>query len=383
MGRFGHYVIDADGHGGEPTDWRRRVPEKFRPQLFAYIDRMKATYTGLPGGGMHIDADNPRDTTRPESDLDFDPPGMREGMSNPAPRLADMDLEGIDVTVMFPPGSGEEWALLDREFSVALCQTLNDARAEYAGFAPDRLKLVAKLPMIDPEAAAAELERCVTENPDVFVGMVTAQHIRDKNLDDPSFDVVWETAQRLDVAACVHGGGQAPDQVPFAIDRFDTRLEIHAVTHPFGAMLALTNFVVGGVLHRFPQLRVGFMEAGVGWLPFWLERLDEHYELMPEQAPGIDRPPSEYFLSGRCFLGCEPEERMLPYVSETLSPDVICYASDYCHWDCAFPNSVKLIEDRDDLTDAQKAAILAGNPGRLYKIPVPANNDRANSTSAE
>jgi predicted TIM-barrel fold metal-dependent hydrolase len=372
MGRYGQHVIDADGHGGEPADWRRRLPDRFRPQLREYVGRMKARYRGLPGGGMQTSAENPRDTSRPDDELDFDPPGMREGMSSPAPRLADMDLEGIDVTVMFPPGSGEEWALLDRDFAVALCRTLNDARAEYAGYAPDRLKLVAKLPMIDPEAAAEELERCVTQHPDGFVGMVTAQHIRDKNLDDPSFDVVWETAQRLDVAVCAHGGGQAPDQVPFAIERFRTRLEVHAVTHPFGQMLAVTNFTVGGILHRFPRLRVGFMEAGVGWLPFWLERLDEHYELMPEQAPAIDRPPSEYFLSGRCFLGCEPEERMLPYVSETVSPDVICYASDYCHWDCAFPNSVKLLEDRDDLSDEQKAKILAGNPSRLYRIPVPA-----------
>ncbi|MGQ0805036.1 MAG: amidohydrolase family protein [Actinomycetota bacterium] len=377
MGRYGHYVIDADGHGGEPTDWRRRLPDRFRPQLREYIGRMKDQYKGLPGAGMQMGSDNPRAAARPDATpandgLDFDPPGMREGMASPAPRLADMDLEGIDVTVMFPPGSGEEWALLDRDFAVALCRTLNDARLEYASHAPDRLKLVAKLPMIDPEAAGEELDRCVTGSPDVFVGMVTAQHVRDQNLDDPSFDVVWETAQRLDVAVCTHGGGQAPDQIPFAIERFTTRLEIHAVTHPFGAMLDVTNFTVGGILHRFPDLRVGFMEAGVGWLPFWLERLDEHYELMPEQASAIDRPPSEYFRSGRCFLGCEPEERMLPYVSRTVSPDVICYASDYCHWDCAFPNSVKLLEDRDDLTDGEKAKILAGNPSLLYKIPVPA-----------
>jgi predicted TIM-barrel fold metal-dependent hydrolase len=63
---------------------------------------------------------------------------------------------------------------------------------------------------------------------------------------------------------------------------------------------------------------------------------------------------------------------MLPYVSQTVSPDVICYASDYCHWDCSFPNSVKLIEDRDDLTDDEKARILAGNPARLYKLALPA-----------
>jgi predicted TIM-barrel fold metal-dependent hydrolase len=63
---------------------------------------------------------------------------------------------------------------------------------------------------------------------------------------------------------------------------------------------------------------------------------------------------------------------MLPYVSNAVSPDLVCYASDYCHWDCAFPNSVKLLVDRDDLTGEQKAKILAGNPSRLFGIPIPA-----------
>jgi predicted TIM-barrel fold metal-dependent hydrolase len=137
-------------------------------------------------------------------------------MSDPKPRLADMDLEGIDVTVMFPGGAGEEWAGLDRDFAIALCRTMNDARAEYCRFEPKRLKSVAKLPMIDPEAAAAELRRAVTELG--MVGMVTPQHVRDKNLDHPSFDVVWKEAERLGVPVCIHGGGQAIDQVPIGVD---------------------------------------------------------------------------------------------------------------------------------------------------------------------
>jgi predicted TIM-barrel fold metal-dependent hydrolase len=367
MGRFGHYVIDADGHGGEPRGWRGRIPKAFAPQLGAYIAAMKEKYTGLPGGGMKISGENPRDGARPETEFEFDVP-MRPGMYDPEPRMADMDLEGIDVAVLFPPGSGEEWAMNDPEFSAALCRTLNDARADYASHAPDRLKLVAKLPMIDPKLAAEELERCVSQHG--FVGMVTATHIREKNLDDPSFDVVWRTAEALGVAVCTHGGGQAPGQTPILIDRLDSRLGIHAITHPAGAMLAVYHFTVGGILHRFPKLRVGFMEAGVGWLPFWLERLDEHYELMPEQAPQIDRPPSEYF-AGRCFLTTEPKEKMLPYVFDAVSDDIVCYSSDYCHWDCDFPDSVKLLEQRDDLGAAIKPRLFAANAAKLYGLELP------------
>ena len=367
MGRFGHYVIDADGHGGEPLGWRRRIPDAFKPQMRAYVAAMKEKYKGLPGVGMQVNAENARKTVRPDDDLEFDVP-MRAGMYDPEQRMPDMELEGIDCAVLFPPGSGEEWALDDADFAAALCSTLNDARAEYASFAPDRLKCVAKLPMIDPERAAEELERCVSEHG--FVGMVTATHIREKNLDDPSFDVLWATAERLGVAVCTHGGGQAPGQTPLLIDRFDTRLGIHAMTHPLGAMQAVYHFTVGGIWARFPSLRVGFMEAGVGWLPFWLERLDEHWVLMPEQAPQIDQAPSKYF-SGRGFLTTEPDERMVPYVFDNVGPEIICYSSDYCHWDCAFPDSVSQLESRNDLRADIRPRLFAGNAAKLYNLPVP------------
>ncbi len=361
MGRFGRHVIDADGHGGEPRGWRRRIPGRFLPQMREYVAAMRNVYKGLPGGGQRTGA-GPALARDDELEFDIE---MRPGMYDPALRLADMDLEGIDVAVLFPPGSGEEWALGDPAFAAALCQTLNDARAEYASHAPERLKLVAKLPMIDPQRAALELERCVGEHG--FVGMVTATHVREKNLDDPGFDIVWRTAERLGVAVCTHGGGQAPGQTPFGIERFDSRLGVHAITHPLGAMQAVFNFTVGGILQRFPELRVGFMEAGVGWLPFWLERLDEHWELMPEQAPEIDRPPSSYFR-GRCFLTTEPEERMLPYVFDHVGDDIVCYSSDYCHWDCAFPESVKLLEERGDLPESQRGPLFSGNAAKLYDL---------------
>jgi uncharacterized protein len=373
MGRYGFEVIDADGHGGEPLDWRRRIPDRYRGQMVEYVRALKDHYgiagRNVPGGGMQVNADNPAATTWSDDDFELGPPSsMRPGMYDPAARIDDMDLEGIDTAVLFPPGTGEEFALHDRDFSIALCRTLNDARAEFGSYAPDRIKFVAKLPMIDPEAAAEELERCVTEHG--FVGMVCPQHVLDKNLDDPSFDVVWATADQLGVAVTVHGGGQAQGQVPFVIERLDSTLTVHAFTHPVGAMLAVTSFTVGGVLHRHPALRVGFMEAGTGWLPFWLERLDEHWEHVPAQAPLIDRAPSRYFLDGNCYVTCEPDEMMVPYVLRGVSPDVVCYASDYCHWDCIFPDSVRVLAERDDLEPEEKERVFARNAAALYGLDV-------------
>ena len=86
MGRFGHYVIDADGHGGEPLGWRRRMPKAHEAQLRAYVAAMKEKYKGLPGGGMQINAENPRAEARPDEGFEFDVP-MRPGMYDPEPRM--------------------------------------------------------------------------------------------------------------------------------------------------------------------------------------------------------------------------------------------------------------------------------------------------------
>lgn len=353
MGRYGFEVIDADGHGGEEERWFERLP----PEHAADYQRWKRhcdehfQALALPGGGLARKDDR------------F---VQRAGMIDPQARLEDMDLEGIDVTVTYPGGSGEEWALLDTDFAIALCRALNDAKAAFCRQAPGRIHAIAKLPMIAPEAAAAELRRAVTELG--LVGMVVTQHVRERNLDDPAFDVVWSEAERLGVPVCVHGGGQAPDQYPIAVDRFRTRLEVHAITHPLGNMIALDCFTVGGILHRFPDLRVAFLESGCGWLPFWLERLDEHYELMPEQAEQIDRKPSEYFLDGRAWVACEPDETTLPYVVERFGAERIVYASDYYHWDCHFPDSVAELAERADLAETDKQKILGGNARSLYRL---------------
>jgi predicted TIM-barrel fold metal-dependent hydrolase len=345
------HVIDADGHGGEPQNWQETIAEPHRARLPEYRERLRKHFSNLPGGGLARKGDREE---------------KRRGMYDPAARIEDMDLEGIDVSVLFPGGAGEEWAMLDRDFAIAVARALNNAHHGFCQHDPKRLKTIAKLPFIDPKAAAAELKRCVGELG--MIGMVCPQHIRDKNLDHPDFDVVWAEAERLGVCVCVHGGGQALDQVPLGVDRWKTRLEVHAFTHPVGQMTAVMAFTVGGILHRFPKLRVAFMESGCSWLPYWLERLDEHWELMPEQAPNIDRKPSEYFKDGRAYISCEPAEHGTPWVANAIGDDKIVYASDYYHWDCSFPDTVKIILERTDLPERSKAKILGQNAARLYSL---------------
>ena len=127
MGRFGHYVIDADGHGGEPLGWRRRIPARFETTMREYVAAMRAQYASVPGGGMRV-ANSADEVAPAEDDLEFGTP-IQPGMFDPEKRMPDMDQEGIDVAVLFPPGSGEEWAMDSPAFSAALCTNSLESNA--------------------------------------------------------------------------------------------------------------------------------------------------------------------------------------------------------------------------------------------------------------
>ena len=137
---------------------------------------------------------------------------------------------------------------------------------------------------------------------------------------------------------------------------------------PFELMIAMMHMIGEGVFDRYPKLRVGFMEGGAGWLPFWAERFDEHIEKLAPQMPELKRRPSEIIKSEQVVLTCESEETRLDRVFATNGENTVLYASDYCHWDCHFPYSVKDVIDGKDLSFAQKEKLLNRNAIDFFKL---------------
>jgi hypothetical protein len=289
------------------------------------------------------------------------------GMRDPQARLPDMDAEDIEVAVLygtsfvFHANSTYDW-----RYAEALCRAWNNWATEYCAAAPDRLKFAALVPLGDAMAAAEEAERAVREQG--AVGLSFPPNYMGRSLDQTYFDPVYAAAQRLDVPICVHannGSGKFCEP----IGAHENWLITHALTMPFGLTHALASVVCGGVLERFPTLRVAFLEGGCGWLPFFMDRLDEHWEKLPVLVPWLTRAPSEHIRGGRVFITCEPEEELTDPLRR-LGDELIMYASDYAHWDSEFPESARKIANRPELTDGQKAKILRENALRLYRLPV-------------
>jgi predicted TIM-barrel fold metal-dependent hydrolase len=365
-------VIDDDGHVMEPNElYDRYLEAKFKPDLeeLKLEAEMRASKyffgifhqlnTGRPLGVAHADQPLLRSGRKPHGET----PDPRGGW-DPQARIKDMDRDGIDIAVIFATVVSSFCALKSVEFELAMIRAYHRWLADYCAAFPDRLKGVAVVPMREPELAAAEIRR-VSKEPWV-VGIYLSGHMEDKLLDHPAFHPIWEACQGEDLPACFHGGTARP---PYGVGTFEMGNNLflqHSSTNPFEIMRAIGALIGGGVLEKFPRLRVAFLEAGVGWLPYWMERLDEHYELMPEYVPFLRRRPSEVIRSDNVFISCDPDEETLPYVVEHVGARHILYASDYPHFDGRFPLTVKLTADRPEFTDQVRRMILWENPRRLY-----------------
>jgi predicted TIM-barrel fold metal-dependent hydrolase len=277
--------------------------------------------------------------------------------------LRALDSGGMDTAVLFPTLGLFMSFLKDRAWAVALCRAYNTLLAEEFLRRSPRLRAVALLPVQDPEAATKELTRAVTE-----LGMCGAMLAADGShvLGDAKFLPIYEEAQRLDTTIAVHASGSHLGGA--GVDLFPAFIQAHTCSHAFGQMRQITSLVFEGIPARFPRLRIAFLEAGCGWAPYWMERMDDEFAKRGAEAPALTKKPSEYIRGGQIYFSCEADEWLLPQALRLVGENQIVYASDFPHWDHSYPGSLEEIRRRGDITDAQKRKILSDNTRRLYKL---------------
>lgn len=358
-------IIDADGHVLEkslpwqdllPSPYKARAPKLVKDNRGVDFVMVEGKLCPTPAGKGCGFVGAPR-SRRPRETT---------GMIDPVQRLKDMDLEGIDTAVLFGTSPFLSLPFVeDKDLASAIAHAYNNWLADYCRADPRRLKGVALVPIQDPAAAVSELRRCVKELG--FVAVATPTYSSSgKNLDDPGLYSFFAEAERLNVPVCIHAG--AGDGVPAGTDRFDHPFYNHAMAHPFEQMIAVLCIVVGGILEKFPRIKVVFLEAGAGWVPYWMERLDEHYEYLKPTVPWLAKPPSEYMRSGRLYYSFEPDEKTLRFVLDFVGDHCLVFASDYNHSDSKFPETVKAVMERGDIPQASLVKIMGENAQSLYAI---------------
>ena len=216
----------------------------------------------------------------------------------------DMDDEGTDVHFLIPTSWLSLVGVDDASIEIAMIRAYHRHMAEFCGSHPDRLKgpIVASTRRVDE--AVREIREWGKAKWAVAVMPLLAEGLP---ADHPSLDPIWREAQEYDLPIANHSFTWTPPYYPGYRDLYDNIFLGRLAAHPWGAMRFAAAFIGAGLFDRYPRLRMGVLECGFGWLPFWARRMDEQAIYVGGTAP-LKMKPSEYMMSGRFFCSIEHHE---------------------------------------------------------------------------
>ncbi len=286
-----------------------------------------------------------------------------------------MDTMGIDVMCAFPT----PMLLLGMHPQTDAEVQLGDAYNRWfvEDITPEDRRIVGMLylPFNDPKASLRCVEKYAA-HPSVVGFMVSSTRYKAVYHDDymPLYAAIQASGKPLGFHAGFHWGDQSMQQC----NRF---LGMHALSFVYFNLLHLTNWIVNGLPERFPRLKVMWIESGVAWLSFLMQRLDSEYMMRPSEAPLLKRRPSEYIRE--MYFSTQPLEtsnmKLTQATLEAINAETqLLFASDWPHWDFDLPSS---ITNLPFLSEQAKRNILGLNAARLFNLDVPAHK-RGNAPAA-
>lgn len=401
--------IDSDGHILEPpTAMLDFAPAAYRDRIWhvetepdgsewTVYNGNRGLATGLAGTAGFPDDEVDRVRNGELTYTQTRPSGWTADL-----RLADMDADGIEISVLYPTFMLGLQSLQDVAFGRVQARTYNEWCSSHLAEGRGRLFGAGALPPMhhasDIQAVADEIRYVATLPGMVSVFMRPNPAVEWRQFNDPVYDPIWSAAQDTGLPIAFHPF-LAPD-LPGACEGLKLArlrnpdgsyvpLEEHetaraagrgnqipsiyftqAIANPVDVMSSICFIVSGGVAERFPGAKFMFLEANGGWLVPWLERLDHHAKKFSWDVPWLKMLPSEYFRR-QCWISFDPDETMLAFTANSplCGADRIIWASDYPHPDAKFPGvTEELGEALHGLSFDQKRWITSESARALYGI---------------
>jgi predicted TIM-barrel fold metal-dependent hydrolase len=381
MARNNYKILDSDMHVFEPHDlylkymnpkWGERIPRGEPRRRHGQIKFTLADGRPLRPSGTQALA------TSPKKGVEESAPGEAEvahRYAKPFARDYDsvsqldaMDVEGLDVAVLFRTFPLHCDDSLEADYANDLCRAWNDWIADFCKADSKRLRPSALITLHDVDLAVDETRRAVAELGAIGLCLVP-EPANGRHIHDRYYDPVWREAERLGVPICFHPA--ASPNTEQAVHRFkghsNEAVLINAFRNPVELMLAVGSFCAGGVLERFPKLRVAFLEGNCSWLPWALYRLDERWEMRKGYCnEPMSLRPSDYFTR-QCFISVDVEEDLVSDVVKRIGDDNVVISTDYPHADSHWPDAIHHFM-AIDMPESARKKILWDNCARLYGV---------------
>ncbi len=376
------FMVSADGHVQEPRDFfRPRIPAEYHERLPGIVidakgDQFQKTEGFRAAKLEWVQPFEGHEHLRNHSGL------------TPEERITDLAIDGTDAEILFPNKGLVVWATKDAHFSHLMCKAWNEWAWET--FAPfnDRLAPMACIAPASLDEALAEIQRVAALG---FKGLCLPckpvfgpPDVDDLNYNLKEFEPLWSCITDVDLPVTFHvSTGRDP-----RTSRSNGGAVINYTIHSLApTMEPLVNICASGVAERHPTLRFGAIEAGIGWVPWMLEAMDEAYlKHHMWVRPKLDGLPSDYFRR-QGFSSFQEDRSGLALAREFNLMDNFLWANDFPHHEGSWPYSAQAIErTMGDLTDGERAKILGLNSARIFKLPVPEryrNHDDAATVARE
>jgi predicted TIM-barrel fold metal-dependent hydrolase len=368
-----HFVFSADGHVVEPQGLLMTgLPPEL--QQYGLHPEKDGEYMLMKAGDKVLSkmrfGGPPRKEIKDEAGDSFSR-GNRLGVREIPGRLVDMEHEGIDAEIVFPSAGLMIPLIENGEAEFASCQVYNDWNSDFFKDHLDTFVRCGVLPVHNFDYTVAEIKRLSEKG---FTTAMLPSLIETNSglplYNDPSWDQVFEAGEQYNMVFVLHTGtgredvrgqkGPGGAVVNYTIQMCDAQ---HSIMH----------MVAGGVLDRFPSVKVAAIESGASWLPALAERMDEVYEA------------HHWFVKPK--LSITPREIIARQVSASFQYDRACimarsvighqclmWGADYPHHEGTFPRSKEVVAnlfDGIDITEEEKDGILGVNAARLFRLPRP------------
>ena len=358
-------IIDVDSHHYELESFNEILDYMTDPvmkQLAQMANSGNSKGVGVMPGGVGYQDMGGRVTRYPLRRIEKTEPGVHRDVSL---TRRWMDAMGIDIAVLFPSPMLQLGLHPQVEAEVALATAYNRWLAERVLAEESRIRTMIYLPFNDPEASYRMVKEFAGKK-GVCGFMVTA--VRYRPVHHNSYMKTYALMEEMNMPLAFHAGYNWEDRTVGLMNQF---ISVHALGFVFYNMVHLANWVMNGLPERFPKLKVLWVESGLAWVPFMIQRLDNEYMMRSSECPGLKRLPGEYITD--MFYTSQPMEvpRDISLLEATFkcikAESQLLYSSDYPHWDFDLPST---IYDLPFLKEKAKRDILGGNAVKLFKLDI-------------